>query len=679
MKVYVNFNYKRWKKYDIDFDKIANAAGPKSKDAEVSITLTNDKEIHKLNKQYRDIDKPTNVLSFELGDDLLLGDIYISLDTVKREADAENISVAEHTAHMVVHGMLHLQGYDHIQDDDAVVMESKEIAIMKKLGYKNPYDDECKCGCGRECNCKNCSCCSCGVCPGDKTISFFKKLKIQENSFWQYALYALFGGIAAFGFAPFYYWWLTVLGIGGAYWLTVRRRNYSGVWHEFVHVLPFGAFYAISMLWWTLNSIYVVPELTKQFAIWTLPALIGIGIFGAIFFSLPFIAVLHNRMNAIQRVFMFSGIWTLVLWSREWVFTGFPWNPIANITLPFPVIANSMSLWGALGLTFIIIGMIASSVELLRNMKSWHCWIVFLLFGITVVCGGFYGIRNISVAEKDESKSVIIRIVQPAQTQSQKIAYTRADALKQAEENLVNLFTLGANGDNVDLIVFPETTYPYAITDGDDMPLAKALKTNVIIGANYVSGGKVYNSMIVAGRDGTVSNIYNKSHLVPFGEYSLFGFMPSPAHLSHGGGAELVSINAGGADFVFAPAICYEIIFSDSLIPDSDLRPNAIINITNDTWFGKTPGTFQHLDMVRRYAIESGMPIIRANYSGISAFVLSNGEILSSLPIGQSGVIDGTVWGAHKTPYRTIGQNGIMTLILLITCIGVIAGNKYKK
>ena len=134
MKVYVNYDDKRWKKYDVDFDKIANAAGPKNKDAEVSIILTNDIEIHKLNKQYRDIDKPTNVLSFEMGDDLLLGDIYISLDTVKREADAENISVAEHTAHMVVHGMLHLQGYDHIKDDEAKVMESNEISMMKKLG-----------------------------------------------------------------------------------------------------------------------------------------------------------------------------------------------------------------------------------------------------------------------------------------------------------------------------------------------------------------------------------------------------------------------------------------------------------------------------------------------------------------------------------------------------------------
>jgi len=665
MQVYVNYNDKRWEKYDIDFARVANAAGPRNKDAEVSITLTNDKEIHKLNKKYRGIDKPTNVLSFELGDDLLLGDIYISLDTVKREADAAGITVAEHTAHMVVHGMLHLRGYDHIVDKEAEIMESKEAAIMKKLGYKNPYADE------EFPSCKNGECC-----PGAHTIAFFRRLKIRENSFWQFALYALFGGIAAFGFAPFYMWWATVLGIAGAYWLTVRRKKHDGFWRELLRVAPFGAMYAVAMLWWTLNSIYVVPELAKQFAIWTIPALCGIGIFGVLFFSIPFLSISKNQMSAPSRVFTFAGVWTLVLWLREWIFTGFPWNPIANIALPFPTIANSMSLWGALGLTFAIVGGIASFVELLRNIKSLRNWFVFLFFVIIALCGGIYGIHNIKESSNDVGNGAMIRIVQPAESQSQKMVYSREGALKRAEENLVRLFQLAAAEGQPDLVVFPETTYPYTIIDSDDMPLATALKTNVIIGATSFSDGKPYNSMIVAGADGTISNIYSKSHLVPFGEYSWLGFMPAPAHLAHGDGAELISINMGNSDFVFAPAVCYEIIFSDSLVPRADLRPDAIINITNDTWFGKTPGTYQHLDMVRRYAIESGLPIIRANYSGISAFVLSNGEILSSLPIGQSGILDGTIWGAHDTIYRKIGRDGWMIIILLLAYIGVICMNE---
>jgi len=107
MKVFINYDDVRWRRYKIDFTRIASAVS-NAPGAEVSITLTDDAQIHALNRQYRGIDRPTNVLSFELGDDILLGDIFISLDTVQREARAAGISVAEHTAHMVVHGILHL-------------------------------------------------------------------------------------------------------------------------------------------------------------------------------------------------------------------------------------------------------------------------------------------------------------------------------------------------------------------------------------------------------------------------------------------------------------------------------------------------------------------------------------------------------------------------------------------
>ena len=114
---------------------------------------------------------------------------------------------------------------------------------------------------------------------------------------------------------------------------------------------------------------------------------------------------------------------------------------------------------------------------------------------------------------------------------------------------------------------------------------------------------------------------------------------------------------------------------------ETDIRgaTDAIINITNDNWFGKTPGTYQHLDMVRRYAIESGLPIIRANFSGISAFVASDGTIISSLPVGMSGVLDGFVWGAHTTQYREIGLNYWMMIILIVSILGTVVFSKIKK
>lgn len=664
MKVYVDVHDKRWDKHKIDFEKIANmVVGAKYKNAEVSIVLVDDAEIHEINKTYRNVDRPTNVLSFELGDDVLLGDIYISYDTVMREAKDGKISFHDHVAHMVVHGMFHLLGYDHLNDQEAMLMEMKEIKVLKKMGIKNPYADE------NVVVCKDASCC-----PGGRFVSWMKSFKIRENGFWQYALYALFGGVASFGFAPFYHWWWTIIGIMGAYWLTVRNENMGGFWRTFIRVSPFGAMYAVANFWWVFHSIYVVPELTQQFAIWTIPGLIGLAIAGALIFSWPFVAVACRR--GAGRAILFACVWTLVLWAREWMFTGFPWNPIANITIPWPMLANSMSLWGALGLTFVLVGLCATLVEVLRNKKSASCWVVLLLFCAMGVGGVCFGYKNMQRADAGANASgYMIRIVQPGQSQSDKATHSREEALARAEYNLRNLMSLASQDGNPDIIVFPETTYPFAVMPNDDFEFVRTLGRPVIMGANTISAEGVSNSMVVVDEMGGVQRIYSKSHLVPFGEYRPLGFLPAPVDLVPGAGPEILSIG----HFVFAPAICYEVIFSDSLLPDDATGGSAIVNLTNDNWFGNTPGTYQHLDMVRRYAIESGLPIVRANYSGISAFVGADGAVESMLPIGATGVLDGFVWGAHETPYRVIGLNGWMVVVLIVSILGILIVRRIDK
>ena len=663
MQVYVNIENKNWKKYKIDFEKIANAAVPAVyKDSEVSITLVDDKEIHRLNKQYRGMDKPTNVLSFELGDDVLLGDIFISLDTVKREAKEAGISVEEHTAHMIVHGMLHLQGYDHIKDGEAKVMEGKEIKIMKTLGYKNPYADDvraCEAGCA-----------SC------KLINKLKSVKIRENSFWWYMVAALLGVITSFGFAPFNLCFLSLFGIGAMYALMTRNANRIGFWKSYLLAFPFGAFYGVAMFWWVLNSIYVIPELAAQFAIWTLPALIGIGLLCGAILSLPFAVIRYVSRKPSYRAILFAATWTLVLWGREWFLTGFPWNPIANITMNMPMVVNSMSFWGALGLTFVIIGLIASFVELCRNRSNWF---VFCLFVGLFLCGCVAGYQNMIIAD-NMNKSPVIRIVQPAQSAVYKVPTSKDEAHNIAKQKIRDLFVWATDDkeDHPDLIVFPETAYPYTVVD-NMFPLSRILNTNVVMGANSYKDGNIFNSMVVADKTGVVKNLYSKSHLVPFGEYRPLGdIIPTPGLLTPGKGKEIITVSTNKGDFTFAPAICYEIIFSDSLVPRG-ANPDAIINITNDTWFGLTPGVYQHLDMVRRYAIESGLPIIRSNYSGISAFIGADGNIISMMPVGETGSLDGFVWGAHNTPYRTIGRDLWMVFILMFSIFVSISISLFQK
>lgn len=119
----------------------------------VNVCLSNDDEVHKLNKEFRGLDKPTNVLSFANVDDdefwdmlkdnseLDLGDIILSFDTLQEEARVKNISVYAHFCHLLVHGFLHILGFDHIDDKEAEEMEGLEIEILAAFSIDNPYQE----------------------------------------------------------------------------------------------------------------------------------------------------------------------------------------------------------------------------------------------------------------------------------------------------------------------------------------------------------------------------------------------------------------------------------------------------------------------------------------------------------------------------------------------------------
>ncbi|MCL1891774.1 MAG: apolipoprotein N-acyltransferase [Alphaproteobacteria bacterium] len=693
VKTFITINDSRWDKYRIDFAHIVNVAmraamaNDKTEDIikksnwtiapwmpsvgvgaafgkisrEVSIILTDDPEIQKLNKKYRGKDTPTNVLSFETGDAELMGDIYISFDSVKREsiehrAQSIDKNFIDHATHLIVHGVLHLLGYDHCDDKDARTMEALEVRILAQLGIKKPYDNSPLANCQSE----------------------EQRAKSKDKISWKnsmlYALCSMLcGAVASLGFAPFNLWWATILGIGGAYYLVTKRSDKS-----VLYSILFGAAYAVASFWWVLNSIYVVPELAAEFAIWTIPGIIGIAIGGALVFSLPFLALRRRWTPPRGRAILFAAAWTAVLWLREWFLTGFPWNPVANITMPFPALSNSMSLWGALGLTFIIVGFTASITEFFISRKAKGNFINAGIFASLSIIGIGYGYWNILGSIefcKGSCNRPVIRIVQPARSAEQKATHSREQAIANANENIQKLAELAQAPGNPDIIVFPETVYPFVIRqEGDDLPLARELGRPIIIGATSWRDGSFYNSMIVANADGKIENIYSKSHLVPFGEYRPLGdIIPTPGQLSRGAGATQLAISNEQLAINFVPAICYEIIFSDSLVPRGT-NPQAIVNLTNDTWFGRTPGTYQHLDMARRQAIEMGLPVVRANYSGISAFIGADGHVVSSIPIGFAGALDGTVGAAHMTPYRYIGRDWMMAIILAfsILCIAIL-------
>lgn len=121
--------------------------GGRTADAELTVRLVEPQEIQSLNALYRHIDKPTNILSFpfECPEEVelpLIGDLIVCMQVLRREAEEQGKSVEEHFAHLIVHGCLHLIGYDHIEPQDAKIMEPLEVKAVMALGYDNPYKDD---------------------------------------------------------------------------------------------------------------------------------------------------------------------------------------------------------------------------------------------------------------------------------------------------------------------------------------------------------------------------------------------------------------------------------------------------------------------------------------------------------------------------------------------------------
>jgi apolipoprotein N-acyltransferase len=238
-------------------------------------------------------------------------------------------------------------------------------------------------------------------------------------------------------------------------------------------------------------------------------------------------------------------------------------------------------------------------------------------------------------------------------------------------------------------LIWPESAFPFFLTREADAlaQIAKLLPdgTVLITGAARVGdvtpnvkNVRAYNSVYVIDHDGSILTIYDKVHLVPFGE-----FLPFQTTLESLGLMQLTKLPGG---FIpgdrrrsypipraprFLPLICYEIVFPGEAVPSGE-RPGWMLNVTNDAWFGTSPGPYQHFRQARIRAIEEGLPLVRAANTGISAIVDPLGRIVNSLPLGIEGILDSPLpRPTGRTLYVRAGDSIIgllvaMTLLLVL-------------
>jgi apolipoprotein N-acyltransferase len=279
-----------------------------------------------------------------------------------------------------------------------------------------------------------------------------------------------------------------------------------------------------------------------------------------------------------------------------------------------------------------------------------------------------------------------LRIMQPNLQQDVRFNYA---AKREVMDRYVAL-SARQGLDRVTHLIWPESPFPFFLTREADAlaQIARLLpeQTLLLTGAirladpNNPTESGVYNSIYVIDHAGSIRTVYDKVHLVPFGEYLPFGDVLERIGLQtlteqRGGflaGDRHRLIAMPGAPSVL-PLICYEIIFPGELA-SVDERPGWIVNVTNDGWFGTSSGPYQHLQQARVTAIEEGVPVARAANTGISAVIDPAGRMVASLPLGSEGVLDTPLPRSIAAPvYARLGDAPAAVLIA-IALLAVLRG-----
>ncbi|MGR9447563.1 apolipoprotein N-acyltransferase [Rhizobium leguminosarum] len=467
------------------------------------------------------------------------------------------------------------------------------------------------------------------------------------------------------------------------------------LWPAFTTGWLFGFGYFVAGLWWLGHALLVDQE---EFA-WALPlAILGLPACLAIFYGLAAALARIFWSDGMGRIAALAAGFGLMEWLRSVILTGFPWNAIGYGMMPVPLMMQSAHVIGAMGVTALAV-FVFSAPALAGTRQGARPGIALAVLLFAAHLG--YGAYALHLAPRPDAlpddKRPVVRLVQPAIDQAAKMD-NDADRAAIFETHLKLSAEAPKNGGRKpDIIVWPETSIPFILTDNQDAltRIADTLDDNQILIAGAVRAEEMgpgipvryYNSIYVIDGRGQIIAASDKVHLVPFGEYLPFedvltglgiqNVVEMPGGFSAAASRHLLTL-PGGLNLY--PLICYEIIFPDEMTGDIK-DANAILNITNDAWFGATPGPYQHFQQARVRAVETGLPLIRDANSGISALVNAHGEIIAGLDLAETGFIDATLDSISDGRGTTYPRQtyfwlteALLILIALISRRGFISG-----
>jgi apolipoprotein N-acyltransferase len=483
-------------------------------------------------------------------------------------------------------------------------------------------------------------------------------------------LAALLGLLAAAALPPVYALPLLIPAVAGLVWLldgaATKRAAFGTGW-------AFGVGYFFAGLYW------VGIAMTVDFATfwWFLPIAVGGLSFGlALFVGAAALAARRLLWRGAGRVFALAAAWLVAEWLRGWVLTGFPWNLVGTVWGFSDLMLQPAALggvWLLSALTLLAAGGFATLGAAGGRLRRWGLPAFGCALLLAAAAGGALRLGLAAPAGADTVEGVRLRLVQPSIPQALKWHRDlRVEHLqKQAE------LSVGPGADRVTHVIWPETAVPFLITPESDLPaeLGKLARPGSVFlfgaPAQDESGrlAPTYNSVLAVERDGTIAARFDKFHLVPFGEYVPFRDLLGMDKITGGrrdfaSGAGPRTLHLPGLPPV-GPLICYEVIFSGQVTGSE--RPQWLLNLTNDAWFGTSSGPYQHFATARLRAAEEGLPLVRAANNGISAVVDPYGRTLARLDLNAVGVLDSALPRAlPPTPYARAGRWVLLPLLGLL-------------